>query len=307
MEKIRNLDFRLNNSAVCIGKFDGIHRGHRLLLAEAKKSGLAAVMFTFAMDQREMLYSEQEKIQLAERLGFDIFIAIPFDEHFMRQSAEDFVRDILLQHCDAGRVVVGEDFRFGHRRSGDAELLLQMGKEYGFETVVRKKMVAGGDVISSTRIRALIREGELEEANSLLGTPYFISGRVQKGNQLGRKLETPTANISPYAGKDLPPYGVYAALVEVDGRQYEGVANLGKKPTVAEEEPVGLEVWMFDYEGNLYDKEITVYLIAYQREERKFASLEELKQQIAGDARRAKQTLSLLDKGYLARSFRCSD
>lgn len=307
MEIIRNLNFRLNNSAVCIGKFDGIHRGHRLLLEEAEKGGLTTVMFTFAMDQREMLYSEQEKIQLAERLGFDIFIVVPLDEHFMQQSAEDFVRDILLQRCDAGKVVVGEDFRFGHRRSGDAELLLQMGKKYGFETVVRKKVIAKGDVISSTRIRALIRRGELEEANFLLGTPYFIAGRVQKGNQLGRKLETPTANICPHEGKDLPPYGVYAVLVEVDGKQYKGVANLGKKPTVAEEEPVGLEVWLFDYEGDLYDKEITVYLMDYQRAERKFASLEELKQQIDGDARQAKQTLSLLDKGYLARSFRYSD
>lgn len=307
MEIIRNLNFRLNNSAVCIGKFDGIHRGHRLLLSEAKKSGLTTVMFTFAMDQGEVLYSEQEKIQLAERLGFDIFIAIPLDEHFMQQSPEDFVRDVLLQCCDAGKVVVGEDFRFGHRRSGDVNLLLQMGIEYGFETVVRKKVVAKGDVISSTRIRALVRRGELEEANSLLGTPYFISGRVQKGNQLGRKLETPTANICPHEGKDLPPYGVYAVLVEVDGKQYKGVANLGKKPTVAEEEPVGLEVWLFDYEGDLYDEEITVYLMDYQREERKFASLEELKQQIDGDARQAKQTLSLLDKGYLARSFRYSD
>ena len=307
MEIIRSLDFRLNNSAVCIGKFDGIHKGHRLLLAEAEKGGFTTVMFTFVMDQRESLYSEREKMQLADRLGFDIFIAIPMDERFMQQSAEDFVQDILLQRCGAKKVVVGEDFRFGHRRSGDAELLLKMGKEYDFETVVRKKMVAGDDVISSTRIRALIRKGELDEANFLLGTPYFIAGRVQRGNQLGRKMETPTANICPHAGKDLPPYGVYAVLVEIEGKQYEGVANLGKKPTVAAKEPVGLEVWLFDYVGDLYDKEITVYLIQYQRAEHKFTSLEELKQQIARDALQARQTLSLLDSGYLVRSFRHPD
>lgn len=304
MEIIRSLDFRLNNSAVCIGKFDGIHKGHRLLLAEAKKGGLTTVMFTFGMKGQGVLYSEQEKIQLAQRLGFDVFVTIPLDEHFMHQSAEDFVQDILLQRCDAKKVVVGEDFRFGHRRSGDAKLLLQMGREYGFETVVRKKMVAEGDVISSTRIRTLIRKGKLDEANTLLGTPYFIAGKVQKGNQLGRKLETPTANICPHDEKDLPPHGVYAVLVEVDGKQYEGVGNLGRKPTVAEEEPVGLEVWLFDYEGNLYDKEITVYLIDFQRAECKFNSLEELKRQIAGDALQSRQTLSLLDSGYLARSFR---
>lgn len=304
MEIVRDLNFQLNNTAVCIGKFDGIHRGHRLLLAEAKKDRFTTVMLTFAMGGN-VLYEEHEKVQLAEKLGVDVFVVIPFDQRFKEQPAEEFVKKVLVARCDAKRIVIGDDFRFGYQRSGDVQLLQKMGREYGFETIVKEKMVADGDIISSTRIRSLVKQGLLKEANALLGTPYFISGNVQKGRQLGRKkLNTPTANLYPDAVKELPPYGVYAVLAEAEGRQYAGVANLGKKPTVGEEEPVGLEVWLFDYDGNLYEKQIAVYLLDFQRSERKFASLEELKEQIDEDALQARQTLAQLGSGYLAQSYR---
>lgn len=304
MEIIRDWDFQLNDTAVCIGKFDGIHKGHRLLLAEAFRGGLTKVMFTFAMSRGDVLYGEQEKIQLAERLGVEVFIAIPFDAHFMQQSAEDFVRKVLVERCGVKKVVVGDDFRFGYQRSGDVTLLQKMGKDYGFETVVKEKMVADGDVISSTRIRNLVKDGLMAEANALLGTPYFVAGTVQRGNQLGRQMDTPTANVCPEDKKELPPFGVYAVLVETEGRQYAGVGNLGRKPTIGEKESIGLEVWLFDYAGNLYEKEITVYFLDFQREERKFSSLEELKQQIAKDAKQAKKTLAQLDTQFLQQSFR---
>lgn len=304
MEIVRDLNFQLNNTAVCIGKFDGIHRGHRLLLAEAKKDRLTTVMLTFAMGGN-VLYEEQEKVQLAEKLGVDVFVVIPFDQRFKEQPAEEFVKKVLVARCNAKRIVIGDDFRFGYQRSGDVRLLQKMGREYGFETIVKEKMVADGDIISSTRIRSLVKQGLLKEANALLGTPYFISGNVQKGRQLGRKkLNTPTANLYPDVVKELPPYGVYAVLAEAEGRQYAGVANLGKKPTVGEEEPVGLEVWLFDYDGDLYEKQITVYLLDFQRSEHKFASLEELKVQIDDDALQARQTLAQLGSGYLEQSYR---
>lgn len=304
MQIIRDLDFQLNNTAVCIGKFDGIHRGHRLLLEEAKKSGRTIVMFTFATE-RGVLYGEQEKIQLAAKLGVDVFLVIPFNRQFKEQPAEEFVKKVLLAHCDAKKIIVGDDFRFGYQRSGDIRLLQKMGMEYGFETIVKEKMVAGGDIISSTRIRTLVGQGRMREANALLGTPYRIAGEVQRGRQLGSSvLHTPTANLYPDSSKELPPYGVYAVLAEADGRQFAGVGNLGKKPTIGMEEPVGLEVWLFDYEGNLYGKEITVYLLDFQRPEQKFASMEELKAQIAEDAIQARQTLDRLDSGYLEQSYR---
>lgn len=304
MQIIRDLDFQLNNTAVCIGKFDGIHRGHRLLLEEAKKSGRTIVMFTFATE-RGVLYGEQEKIQLAAKLGVDVFLVIPFNRQFKEQPAEEFVKKVLLARCDAKKIIVGDDFRFGYQRSGDIRLLQKMGMEYGFETIVKEKMVAGGDIISSTRIRTLVGQGRMREANALLGTPYRIAGEVQRGRQLGSSvLHTPTANLYPDSSKELPPYGVYAVLAEADGRQFAGVGNLGKKPTIGMEEPVGLEVWLFDYEGNLYGKEITVYLLDFQRPEQKFASMEELKAQIAEDAIQARQTLDRLDSGYLEQSYR---
>lgn len=304
MQIIRDLDFQLNNTAVCIGKFDGIHRGHRLLLEEAKKSGRTIVMFTFATE-RGVLYGEQEKIQLAAKLGVDVFLVIPFNRQFKEQPAEEFVKKVLLARCDAKKIIVGDDFRFGYQRSGDIRLLQKMGMEYGFETIVKEKMVAGGDIISSTRIRTLVGQGRMREANALLGTPYRIAGEVQRGRQLGSSvLHTPTANLYPDSSKELPPYGVYAVLAEADGRQFAGVGNLGKKPTIGMEEPVGLEVWLFDYEGNLYGKEITVYLLDFQRPEQKFASMEELKTQIAEDAIQARQTLDRLDSGYLEQSYR---
>lgn len=304
MQIIRDLDFQLNNTAVCIGKFDGIHRGHRLLLEEAKKSGRTIVMFTFATE-RGVLYGEQEKIQLAAKLGVDVFLVIPFNRQFKEQPPEEFVKNILLARCDAKKIIVGDDFCFGYQRSGDIRLLQKMGKEYGFETIVKEKMIADGDIISSTRIRMLVRQGRMREANALLGTPYRIAGEVQRGRQLGSSvLHTPTANLYPDSSKELPPYGVYAVLAEADGRQFAGVGNLGRKPTIGMEEPVGLEVWLFDYEGNLYGKSITAYLMDFQRPEQKFASMEELKNQIAEDAIQARQTLARIDGGYLEQSYR---
>ncbi len=214
MQIIRDLDFQLNNTAVCIGKFDGIHRGHRLLLEEAKKSGRTIVMFTFATE-RGVLYGEQEKIQLAAKLGVDVFLVIPFNRQFKEQPPEEFVKKILLARCDAKKIIVGDDFCFGYQRSGDIRLLQKMGKEYGFETIVKEKMIADGDIISSTRIRTLVRQGRMREANALLGTPYRIAGEVQRGRQLGSSvLHTPTANLYPDSSKELPPYGVYAVLAE---------------------------------------------------------------------------------------------
>lgn len=305
MQIIRSLDFKLNHTAVCIGKFDGIHKGHRLLLSEANEGGLTTVMFTFVMSRSNVLYGEKEKIRLAERLGVDVFIAIPFDEHFMQQSAEEFVREILVERCDARKVIVGEDFCFGYKRGGNVQLLLKMGEKLGFKTIVKEKVIAKGDVISSTRIRSLVQKGRITEANSLLVTPYFVAGKVKKGNQLGRTINTPTANIYPDEAKELPPFGVYAVLVEVESRQYAGVANLGTKPTIAGKNPVGLEVWLFDFDGYLYEKEIVVYLINFLREERQFSSLEKLKEQIAIDAKQAKEELARLEIEYLPQSFCC--
>ncbi|MCH5252348.1 MAG: bifunctional riboflavin kinase/FAD synthetase [Lachnospiraceae bacterium] len=296
MKIITDLNFQLNNTAVCIGKFDGIHRGHRLLLEKAEQSGLSTVMFTFLFPDIRSIYSKFEKRMLAEKLGVDIFIEIPVNKEFFELQAESFMEDILVKRCGAKNIIVGEDFCFGHQRRGNVRMLEESASRYDFQVFVFEKLKAEGEIISSTRIREKISEGKMSEVNELLGTPYFIYGKVQQGNQIGRTISVPTANIVPEPHKVLPPFGVYAILAETDNKQYRGVGNLGIKPTIPGENPVGLEVWLFDYEGDLYGKEITISLMAFQRPEKKFDSVESLKQQIMKDTACAKEILSGPDR-----------
>lgn len=302
MRVIQNLAFQWNHTVVCIGKFDGIHRGHRLLFEDAKKKQRPVVMFTFSTGESSVLYAPCEKRQLAERLGIDYLVEVPLDDTFRQQTPEQFASHILRDKCGADQVIVGTDFRFGKDRSGDAVILEQLGTQFGFDVVVYEKLLLDGEEVSSTRIRKLIGEGNVTEANRLLGTPYFIAGVVRKGNQLGRKLQTPTANIYPDAHKVLPPFGVYAVMADVEGELYAGVSNLGVKPTIPGDNPTGLEVWLFGYEGNLYGKELTVYLIDSIRPEQKFNSVTELQTQIQEDTVQARKILSRQDSESLRRS-----
>lgn len=292
MKVLTDLNFQLHQTAVCIGKFDGLHRGHRLLFHEAEKSGLPLVMITFLFPQAKGIYSYEEKKFLAERLGFDILVAIPVTKAFMQMSAEQFVKDVLVGKCDARNVVVGTDFCFGCQRQGTARYLKEQGGKYGFDVAVMEKLRQDGEIISSTGIRSLLAEGQMERANALLQTPYFIRGNVEGGNRIGRRISVPTANIKPSEEKVLPPFGVYAVRTETGGQVYDGVANLGVKPTIPGKNPAGLEVWLFDYDGNLYDRELTVYLYSFQRRERAFASVDKLREQIVLDTGRAKEILA---------------
>lgn len=287
-------NIQLEQTAVCIGKFDGIHRGHRALLEEAGKSGLPLVMLTFIFPGHRGIYSYDEKMKLAGELGVDVFLAVPVTESFMSMSAAQFVQEVLFKHLNAKNVVVGADFCFGHNRQGTAVFLKEQGEQYGFDVEIMEKVQEDGEVISSTRIRALLREGKIKKANELLKSPYFMCGTVEKGNQIGRTMSVPTANIYPSEQKELPPFGVYAVRVLVDGTWYNAVSNLGVKPTIPGENPVGLEVWLFDFQGNLYGKDLMVEFYEFQRPEREFASLSELKAQIEKDTAQAAEILENL-------------
>ena len=278
MKIITNLDFQLDNTAVCIGKFDGIHRGHRLLVNEAKNSGLATVMITFLFPNVQSIYSREEKRFLAEELGIDILVEISVTKEFMRMQAKTFSREILAERLGAKKVVVGADFCFGYKRAGNVDFLIKEGKKCGFEVFVFEKLRQDGEVISSTRIREEILKGNMSEANALLATPYFLRGKVEEGNHIGRTMSVPTANLYPPAAKVLPPFGVYAVRAEVEGKRF------------------GVEVWLFGYNGNLYGKVLTVSFIEFLRHEKKFASIEELKEQIKKDTNRAEEILSLRDR-----------
>ena len=293
MKVITDFNFQFNNTAVCIGKFDGLHKGHRTLIKAAKKTGLPVVLFTFLIPKNRTLYSYEEKKFLAEKLGVDIMIAVPVTEQFMHMQPEVFVEKILVKQCGAKKVFVGSDFRFGYQRRGNVELLEKLSREGEFSVDVFEKVRQAGEIISSTRIRDLLGKGEIPEVNELLGTPYFFRGTVISGNQLGRKMTVPTANLIPEETKVLPPFGVYALLVQVGQNWYKAVGNLGVKPTVPGDNPVGLEVWLFDFEGDLYGKDITACFYEFQRPEKKFPSMEALKTQIDADTIKAKEILLL--------------
>ncbi len=292
MRRIRSLDFELEPSAVCIGKFDGIHRGHRLLIQAAKKTKLPVVMFTFESTRQNGIYSQAEKEDLAEKAGVDIFISVPVTEAFRHMAPVEFVEQVLVQRCHAKEIFIGTDFCFGHNRSGNARMLKEWESTYSFHVHILEKLSLGGSEVSSTRIRSQLEKGEMGEVSSLLGMPYFIQGEVVSGRHLGRTMEIPTANLIPAPGKILPPKGVYAIMLTVDGKIRKGVGNLGVKPTVSGDNPMGLEVWIFDFHEDIYGKKIRAHLVSYLRPERKFDSMDQLKEQISRDTIRAKEILS---------------
>lgn len=295
MKYIRNTtDFYIEeNTVLSLGKFDGIHRGHELLLehmARKKSEGLLGAIFTFDIPPRrnvehveaKVLTTNEEKMHIFEQLGIDYLIECPFTKEIMCMEAEEFIRKIVTQlHVKC--IVVGEDFHFGHNRRGDYRMLSEYAMQYGYEVIVVKKMQEDARDISSTFVREEIMKGNIEKANHLLGYRYFVTSVVKHGNQIGRTIGMPTINQIPPAEKLLPPNGVYITEVYIDEKKYRGVTNVGCKPTVGGENPIGVETHLLDFAGDVYDKLVTVEFISRVREERKFSSIEELKCQMQND------------------------
>ena len=288
-------------SAVTLGKFDGIHRGHQKLIREtmkAEEQGLQTVVFTFMRPPRSLvkgdgqpvLLTNREKRAHMEKLGVDLMIEYPFTEAVSRMEPEDFVEQVLVKGLKVKRIVTGPDFCFGYRRRGNITLLEQLSTVFGYElTVIEKERAADGQIISSTLVRQELLAGNVERANELLGYPYTVTGEVVHGNHLGRTFGMPTINQIPAEEKLLPPNGVYTARVEVDGHLYEGVSNVGYKPTIEGNYPRGVETYIFGFDKNVYGRTLDVQLFHYQRKEQKFSSVEELKAQLARDAEGSRQ------------------
>ena len=287
-------DFNFRNSAVSLGKFDGIHLGHQLLLnkvLELKEQGFQAVMFTFLYNPRnlfsdkeiELICTEEEKKYLLEQSGFDVLISYPFTKETAAMEPEDFIREVLVEKLDAKVIVVGSDFCFGHKRRGNVELLREKSKEYGYELIVFDKMKIDNQVISSSLIRSKIAEGDMEQVTKLLGRPFSIIGEVKHGRKIGRTLGFPTTNLIPPASKLLPPNGVYASMTSINGINYPGLTNIGYNPTVGTTPEKRVETYIFDFDSDLYGSTIEVSLYAYERPEISFQSVEELKNQMNKD------------------------
>lgn len=295
----------VRGGAVAIGNFDGVHLGHQAVIGEAgriaRSAGVPWSVLTLEPHPRCVFQPNVEpfrltpfhaKARLIEALGVEVLVVVPFDREFAARSAREFVRRVLVDGMAARFVVSGHNFAFGHAREGHPQLLLQLGGEFGFDyTCVREVCDARGAPYSSTRVRKCLVEGDLEGARELLGRPFEIEGRVIPGDRRGRTIGFPTANIQ--LGDYIRPLrGVYAVRVGVDdGLRYDGVANLGMRPSFGGTE-VLLEVHLFDFNGDLYDHHLRVAFMHYIRAEKTFDGIDALKAQIAADANGARELLA---------------
>ncbi len=286
-------DFKIEyNTALTLGKFDGIHKGHQKLLSRVRSLGplMKSVVFTFdvnpalAVSRKEgtILTTNEERKAVVERFGIDYLYECPFTEEIRNMEASDFVRKIVSD-LNVRFIAVGSDFGFGHNREGDYRLLQNMSGQLGYKVEVVDKERYLGREISSTYIREVIGQGDMETAEKLLGYPYTVKGVVGHGRQLGRTIGIPTTNVIPIKEKLLPPNGVYVSKVTVGGETHMGVTNIGVKPTVGDENEKGAETFIFDFDKDVYGKNITIELHKFIRPEMRFESLEKLKEQMEKD------------------------
>ncbi len=281
---------------LAIGVFDGVHLGHQQIIrqtvADARQHDGLALVVTFdkhpssivAPDRvPPLIYSQPQKLRTIKSLGADALLEIPFDKTFSEQSGETFIRGLVRDLGRVQSICVGADFVFGNKRSGNVALLKILGQELQFTVHGMAEVSLDGKVVSSTRIREALRAGNFDAAGQMLGRAYALAGRVMHGDQLGHKLGFPTANLDT-PGLLLPPSGVYAAHACVKGRTYRAVLNIGHRPTLKSPTPeLRVEVHLLDFTGEIYGQEVEVTFAGKLRDEQKFASLDELKDQIARD------------------------
>jgi len=307
MKVINNIeDFEKPDSAVVtIGTFDGVHLGHQEILnqvvADAKSIGGKSILITFWPHPRfilkkdatdlKLLSTFDEKVELLESLGLDYLIKIPFTPKFSNLSAEEFTKSILVDRIGTKKLYIGYDHRFGNNREGDIHFLQEKGSVFDYEVFEIPRQDIDNIGISSTKIRSALHEGEIQLSNSLLGRNYSISGTVVEGQRVGREIGFPTANLEVRESyKLLPGDGAYAVIVEIDGTSFNGMLNIGFKPTVDGSQRT-IETHLFNFDENIYGRELTIEFVQSLRKERKFDSLEDLKKQLAQDKDKAKSIL----------------
>lgn len=291
-----------------IGTFDGLHKGHQMVVEQlkemAQKIGGESVIFTFYPHPRvvtsphesnlRLLTTKEEKIRLFEKLGIDHLVIYPFNKSFSELSYAEFVKTILVDAMNTYRLVVGYDHRFGKNREGGYEYLKKCAEKYNFEVIRTEALSVKAENVSSTKIRMALEEGDIKKANHYLGYNFTLHGTVVEGKQLGRKLGFPTANIEASDKyKIIPGYGVYAVRVEFENNTYNGMLNIGMRPTFNNNaDNRSIEVNIFDFSEDIYSKEITLIFIGKIREEQKFTGIEALVQQLSLDKEKALRILT---------------
>jgi len=301
---IQNLRPEHHGCVATIGNFDGVHLGHQAVIGQLAEKGselnLPALVMVFEPQPLEVFKGDQaparltrfrEKLRALARFAVDRLLCIRFSDRFAKMSAESFIQDILVKGLGVKYLVVGDDFRFGAGRKGDFEMLKRAGNEYGFEVANLHSFRIGGERVSSTLIRQALAAGKMENAEKLLGRPYRMCGRVAHGDKIGRTLGIPTANIYLHR-KVSPVQGIYVVEVfGLKGEPLQGVASVGNRPTVGGTTPL-LEVFIFDFNDDIYGKYLNIDFLHKIRDEEKFESLDELKKWIEDDIVKARDWFS---------------
>ena len=302
------LEKPLEHGVLTVGNFDGLHLGHQSIMetvtARAHTLGGPAAVYTFEPHPRRVLYPDdsprllttlEQQLELFEAAGVDVAIVEPFDLAFAGLPAERFVREILFERIGPSEVYVGYDFRYGHDREGSMRTLTELGPHLGFSVTIIPEVKLGNRDVNSTRIRALLGEGKVDEAAVLLGRPYTVRGSVAEGDRRGRTLGFPTLNLAP-ENEILPARGVYAGHVRFldEGAPaartlLPAVMNVGKRPTVKDDDPVLAEAHVLDFEGDVYGRRIELTFEHHLRAEERFPDVEALRAQIARDVERARE------------------
>jgi riboflavin kinase/FMN adenylyltransferase len=290
-------------ASVAIGNFDGVHRGHQALIARARGEAAPLAAPTgavvFEPHPRELLQPARplftltplsQKLKLLERYGVDVTYVLPFARDLAQMSAAAFVERVLVAGLGVRHVVIGYDFLFGKSRAGNAQQMAELGETFGFGVSIVPPVGSGGEVYSSSAVRAELAQGDVEGAAEMLGHRWKVEGIVQGGARRGTGLGYPTANIALGKGAALA-HGIYAVHVDVEGRRYQAAAYLGTRPTFDDGSPV-LEVFLFDFDGDLYGRRIEVEFVDFLRGDRKFDSLDALKTQMDIDCARAREVLA---------------
>ncbi|OUQ55864.1 riboflavin biosynthesis protein RibF [Tyzzerella sp. An114] len=288
-------------TAVTIGNFDGLHMGHRALISLtkdfAKEENLKSVVFTFNPHPMFLLKNRvhsalvmapEEKKYIIESLGVDTYIEYPFSLEFASMEPEKFANELIFDKLNCKVLIVGENYKFGRKQSGNYQLLKELGEKRGVKVIYVPSVLYENERVSSTRIRNCLIEKDIELANTLLTVPYFIIGQVAQGKKLGRTIGFPTINIVADPVKLFPPNGVYATKTIYDGKVYSGVTNIGINPTVNGTFKV-IETYLFDFHKMVYGETIKTHFFKWIRSEQKFPSVEDLRQQMERDAKKAKE------------------
>lgn len=284
MRHFEGNDFNMSNTCVAFGSFDGVHAGHRAIinkLIEISKQGLTSVILSFEYDEillndKKILSTEAEKQYLLSKNGPEVMISYKIDKQNMDTSTEHFIKEIMVDKLGAKVIVVGKNHH-------SINVLRQCAQKYGYTLEECDTVFSNGEPVTSERIAKELSEGTLQKANELLGHPYLLMGKVMHGKALGRTVGMPTANLGFSQHKQLPAYGVFGTLSEIEGKNIKGLTNIGQRPSVDNYNYVTIETFLLDYSGDLYDKTITLEIHKYIRGVKKFNNLDQVKAQVNMD------------------------